>query len=274
MEAPAATLDPRRAPEPVARPVLGFALDLLVALAVMLTVSVVMALGWSVVRGMQISLQHDPAAPPLDHAQLVQLIGTPGPLVLLLIAAVGTGSAALVALAWRRRADRPDPVPFARAWRLPATWGWAGATALATLLLAQLVSWMSAHLLVELTPSNLAVLEPGGARWPWLMFAFAVLAAPLYEELLFRRVLFARLWHAGRPWLALVLSSLAFALVHEPPGLGSNGPATTALLWLVYAGMGAAFAWSYRRTGTLWTPIGAHALHNLVSGLGLFAAFG
>jgi hypothetical protein len=146
--------------------------------------------------------------------------------------------------------------------------------AVATLLLVQVVSWAAARWGPGLTPSNLAVLEPGAAQWPWVMFGFAVLVAPLYEELLFRRVLFARLWRAGRPWLALVLSSLAFAFVHEPPGLGSNGPGTTALLWVVYAGMGAVFAWSYRRTGSLWTPIGAHALHNFVSGLGLVASVG
>lgn len=276
MEATAPTTATKAAssPPPAVRPVLGFVLDLLVALAVLMVTSVVIAVGWSAVRGAQIAIQRGADASPLDAARLTELIGTPGPLVLLAIAALGTGTAAAVAFAWRRRADRPDPLPLARAWREPRTWGWSVVAAAATLMLVQLVSWASARAGIELTPSNQAVLEPGAAQWPWVMFGFAVLVAPLYEELLFRRVLFARLWRAGRPWLALVLSSLAFAFVHEPPGLGTNGAATTALLWVVYAGMGAMFAWSYRRTGSLWTPIGAHALHNFVSGLGLFATPG
>lgn len=269
-----ATVDSHPASPPATRPVRGFVLDLLIALVVLLVASIMIGVGWSVVRGAQIAAQRGAGAPPLDQAQLAQLIGTPGPLVLLAIAAFGTGTAAVVAFVWRRRADRPDPLPLARAWRHAPTWGWAVATAAATLLLAQAVSWISAALAVDLTPSNLAVLEPGAAQWPWLMFGFAVLVAPLYEELLFRRVLFGRMWRAGRPWLGLVLSSLAFALVHEPPGLGANGAATTALLWLVYTGMGAAFAWSYRRSGSLLTPIAAHGLHNLVSGIGLVATFG
>jgi hypothetical protein len=38
-----------------------------------------------------------------------------------------------------------------------------------------------------------------------------------------------------------------------------------AQLWLVYGGMGAAFCWLYRRTGTLWAAITAHALNNAVA---------
>ena len=47
-----------------------------------------------------------------------------------------------------------------------------------------------------------------------LVVLFAVVLAPLYEELLFRRVLFGRLWHAGWPVLGIALSSVIFALVH------------------------------------------------------------
>ncbi|MBM7093286.1 CPBP family intramembrane metalloprotease, partial [Streptomyces sp. S12] len=106
---------------------------------------------------------------------------------------------------------------------------------------------------------------------PWLWMGFAVLIAPAYEELLFRRVLFGRLWAAGRPWLGLVLSSIAFALVHEPPGLGTGRGWGVLVLWSVYATMGAIFAWIYRRTGSLWTPYLAHAGNNLVACLALMA---
>ena len=59
--------------------------------------------------------------------------------------------------------------------------------------------------------------------------------------------------------------------MHEVPGVGGNPLEATLLLWLVYGGMGAAFAWVYWKTGTLWAAIGAHALNNLVSCLILFA---
>jgi membrane protease YdiL (CAAX protease family) len=64
--------------------------------------------------------------------------------------------------------------------------------------------------------------------------------------------------------MGVVLSSLAFALIHEIPGTSANGPAEIAQLWLVYGGMGAAFCWLYQRTGTLWAAI-AHALNNGVA---------
>lgn len=60
-------------------------------------------------------------------------------------------------------------------------------------------------------------------------------------------------------------SSLTFALVHEVPGISGNGVVAIAQLWLVYGGMGAAFAWLYWRTGTLWAPILAHGINNATS---------
>ncbi|KAG1279996.1 hypothetical protein G6F64_014552 [Rhizopus arrhizus] len=71
------------------------------------------------------------------------------------------------------------------------------------------------------------------ARFPLFLVLFAVVLAPAYEELLFRRVLFGRLWKAGRPWLGIILSSLAFALVHEVPGLSKNSLLGMLQLWLV-----------------------------------------
>jgi len=36
-------------------------------------------------------------------------------------------------------------------------------------------------------------------------------------------------------------------------------------LWVIYGGMGAAFAWVYRRTGTLWAAVIAHAVNNAIA---------
>ncbi len=63
----------------------------------------------------------------------------------------------------------------------------------------------------------------------------------------------------------MALSSLVFALVHEMPGLNGKPAESTAFLIVVYAGMGAIFAWVYRRTGTLGAPIAAHILNNAIA---------
>ena len=126
------------------------------------------------------------------------------------------------------------------------------------------VSWLGEQWGIRPTPTNLAMVEEAMARFPLFMLAFTVLLAPAYEELLFRRVLFGRLWAAGLPWTGLLLSSVAFALVHELPGATAGGW-ETGQLWLVYGVMGGAFAWLYRRTGTLWAPIAAHAVNNAVA---------
>ena len=63
----------------------------------------------------------------------------------------------------------------------------------------------------------------------------------------------------------MALSSVIFALVHEMPGLNGKPAGSTAFLILVYTGMGAIFAWVYRRTGTLWAPVAAHILNNAIA---------
>jgi len=95
-----------------------------------------------------------------------------------------------------------------------------------------------------------------------LLLLFAVVLAPIYEEMLFRRVLFGRLWRDGWPLLGAVCSAVLFAFMHEPPLVGDKALAAQLPLWLVYTCMGLAFAWVYRRTGSLVAPIIAHGLNN------------
>ena len=128
-----------------------------------------------------------------------------------------------------------------------------------------LLGWIMRRAGVEPVPTNLALVEEAARQWPLVLVLFAVALAPAYEELLFRRVLFGRFLAAGRPWLGLVLASLAFALVHEVPGLSANPPLAVLQLWTIYGAMGAAFGWLYWRTGTLWAPVLAHALNNALA---------
>lgn len=87
-----------------------------------------------------------------------------------------------------------------------------------------------------------------------LSIVVAVLLAPVIEEVIFRGVLFQALSAATGLVPAILLSSLAFALIHlEIAALPYRG----ALFLL-----GAWFAASLQRSGSLVVPITAHAAFN------------
>ena len=86
-----------------------------------------------------------------------------------------------------------------------------------------------------------------------LFSPFAVIVAPIAEEVFFRFYVFRFIaTHAGVP-AGLVISSLMFSVNHfHTPGL------------LIYLGIGCVFAWVYHRTGRLLAPIVGHATLNAV----------
>ena len=240
----------------------AFALDVLLAITLSFSTLMLGLFGWAVWRGIQLAQQAGGA----PDAQAVQAqLGTPPVLFLIVMTLISTGGTALVLYAWRRRATPEERrESFARL-RRSRTWAWALLAGLATFVFSSLMSAGGRALGLDLEPSNLDLIKDGFARYPVFLALFAVVLAPLYEELLFRRVLFGRLWRAGWPVLGLVLSSLVFALVHELPGLNGKPTSSTLFLIVVYAGMGGIFAWVYRRTGTLWAPIAAHILNNAIA---------
>lgn len=258
-------------PAVATRPVAGFVVDLLLAIALVLGVSLAGGVLWAVVRGFQLGLQ---GGAPVDPVELTARIGQPGGLALIGISIASTASAALVLYFWRRRATVAERATSHRALRRLATWGWAAVAGIATFAFSTMATVLGQQSGVEQMPSNLPLIESVGGTHPALLLVFAVLLAPACEELLFRRVLFGRLWAAGRPWLGLALSSIVFALMHELPGLTGNDWPATLLLWTCYAAMGAVFAWIYWRTGTLWAAILAHAVNNLLACTLLLAGIG
>ncbi|MBK0053976.1 CPBP family intramembrane glutamic endopeptidase [Stenotrophomonas sp. S39] len=258
---PPATAAPRRG-----SPVAGFFIDLGIGAATLFILSLVSGLAWGLYRGIQVgyaSAKNNGAA--IDPASVTEALGTPGALAQVLMALVSTGGAALLLYFWRRPANAAERQASAQALRRPSTWGWTLLVATLIVIGSNGIAFLAKQLGVEPVPTNLALMQHAIERFPLFLVLFAVVLAPAYEELLFRRVLFGRLWQAGRPWLGMLLSSLAFALIHEIPGTSANGPAEIAQLWLVYGGMGAAFCWLYRRTGTLWAAIIAHGLNNAVA---------
>ena len=256
---PAVPSSPRTPGSPLA----GFFIDLGIGAAVLLSLSLIGGLVWGLYRGAIVGYQAARDGTDASAvAGLAQQLGQPGALAQILMALVATGGAALVLYFFRRRATPAERALSFQAARRPSTWGWTLLVATGVIIGSNLIAWLAKQAGIEPVPTNLALMEQAITRFPWFLALFAVVLAPAYEELLFRRVLFGRLWQAGRPALGIVLSSLAFALVHEIPGTSANGPWEISQLWLVYGGMGAAFAWLYQRTGTLWAPIAAHGLNN------------
>ncbi len=89
----------------------------------------------------------------------------------------------------------------------------------------------------------------------------AVFIAPVFEELFFRKQLFARFAAAGYALPGYCLSSMLFALMHEP--VPTQGITRWVLMLAVYGSMGAVFAWVYQKTGRLWPAILEHASNNV-----------
>ncbi|MCD0278374.1 CPBP family intramembrane metalloprotease [Xanthomonas melonis] len=255
---------------PLAPVLLGFGVDVLIAIGLLLTLSVAGFALWGALRG----IAHVQAAKAQgltpSPAEVMAAIGQPGVMVQLLVALVSTATPALVLYYWRRRATPAEQAASRSAARRVSTWAWTGLIAAAVFLFSNLVSAVASALGIKPVPTNLPLMEEAIQQWPWALAVFAVLIAPAYEELLFRRVLFGRLLAAGRPCLGIVLSGAIFALIHEVPGISGNGPAAIVQLWLVYGSMGAAFAWLYWRTGTLWAPIAAHGINNATALVALY----
>src|SRR4051794_28493731 len=243
------------------RPVAGFFLDLAIAIGAMLFLSVASGMAWAVFKGVQLAV----GGGVPDPAAIMRAIGQPDALAMIWMTLASTGGAALVVYFWRRRATGAERTASLQASRKISTWGWVLATAATTFLFSTAITSLSQLLGVKPEPTNLAIIEAAFLTNPVFLALFGILIAPAYEELLFRRVLFGRLWAAGRPWLGVALSSAAFALMHEIPGTTGNSWQATGVLWLTYGFMGAAFALVYWRTRTLWASIAAHALNNAVA---------
>lgn len=89
-----------------------------------------------------------------------------------------------------------------------------------------------------------------GAGNPLWLIGLAVVAAPLFEEFLFRGLIFQGLRRSTTPAVAVLGSAAVFALIHPPIAV------------IPVFGLGIVTAISFQRTGFLLTPIMAHAVYN------------
>lgn len=176
--------------------------------------------------------------------------GAPGPtLVLVLIAAVSAGLAALVALLPRIRSAAALGLvrPTGRWLLIGAGCGLAGFLVNRVLILGY----------VAITgdqgnpQQNLADTAMGGSLAQFaLLLLFGAVLTPIGEEALFRGIGYGWL----RRWgfvLAAVLSSLIFGLAH-----GINVVLPAAVL------LGLLHAWLYERSGSIWPAVISHAVNN------------
>lgn len=98
---------------------------------------------------------------------------------------------------------------------------------------------------------------------------YAVVIAPVHEELFFRGVLFRAVRDRHGLVLGLVVTGIGFALIHYLPGPWQD----SVLLMAVMLVNGMALAWFYERRGTLVAPIVAHMVFNVI-GLSLIFTLG
>jgi membrane protease YdiL (CAAX protease family) len=234
----------------------GFAIDVAIAFLVGAGLMLAASLALGMVSGISAAVQG------ADSSAVRDAMASPGASAAIAMVLVASATTALLLYSWRRPATVTERRYSHEQLRRARTWGLAAATGLLMFVATSLASWILQRVGLPPSPTNLAPIRAALAEHPGFIVFFTVVAAPLYEELLFRRVLFGRFWQAGRPVLGMWLSGAVFALSHEIPGTGSGPIAATLCLFLVYAAMGAAFAWLYRRTATLWAPILAHALNN------------
>ena len=121
----------------------------------------------------------------------------------------------------------------------------------ATGLYAALVQWFGIERLQppEIPPG--IVLPGAGAA---LTFIALVLWTPFTEEVFFRGFVFTGLWPRLGSTGAIIVSALIFSLFH---------PALGVLIPIFITGV--LLAWLYRRTGSLWPSIVAHAGQNAIA---------
>lgn len=93
--------------------------------------------------------------------------------------------------------------------------------------------------------------------WIQVLLSFtAICVSPFIEEYIFRGILIDGCLAELSFWPPVVISGVAFALVHANSTIAS---------WLIYAVMGGTFAYIYRKTGKLQSTIILHGLNNLLA---------
>jgi membrane protease YdiL (CAAX protease family) len=105
--------------------------------------------------------------------------------------------------------------------------------------------------------------------WGLVSFAiFAVIAAPVLEEFVFRGLLFRSIADRKGFWAGAIVSALAFGAFHLlTPGDGLD----VLALGITHVGTGLGLAWIYWRRKNLLASIAGHAIFNLIAVVAIIA---
>lgn len=100
-------------------------------------------------------------------------------------------------------------------------------------------------------------------EYPALLGFATVFLAPVYEELLYRGLLFQGFQRKNR-LLAYALSAGVFSAIHVVGYIGLYDPLTLVLCFAQYLPAGIALAWAYEKSDTIVTPIMMHIIINAI----------
>jgi membrane protease YdiL (CAAX protease family) len=150
---------------------------------------------------------------------------------------------------------RHQPLPIADALQLRQNWR-KGVLVGGGVALVYLV------LITVLDPRAVVLKMPIGFS-TWFNY---IIGSPLAEEILYRGVLFQYLSQHMTLWRAALLSTAAFTLMHIPVWILLNEFSAAQLMTSVLqiAAYGIVFALLCRFTRSLWAPLTAHWLNNLI----------
>lgn len=83
-------------------------------------------------------------------------------------------------------------------------------------------------------------------------FLYVMIAAPIMEEIIFRRVFFANLIKPTNVYIAAIISAIIFAFMHQDTR------------FLVYVAMGLWFAFIYYKSKNIYVSAGSHIIMNAI----------
>jgi membrane protease YdiL (CAAX protease family) len=111
--------------------------------------------------------------------------------------------------------------------------------------------------------------SPDLSGWGLVSFAvFAVIAAPVLEEFVFRGLLFRSIADRHGFWPGALVSGIAFGAFHL---LTPGSRLDVLALGVIHVGTGIGLAWIYRWRRNILAPIAGHAMFNLIAVVAIIA---
>jgi len=158
-------------------------------------------------------------------------------------------------LAWARRGRLSALLPWRGvAWRRAAVWIVLGVAGTQAVSIGFSLVLRACGVRVPMQEAMRLILGLDNAGEAVLTLVAGAVLVPVCEEIVFRGVIFGALWRRMALWAAVLISAMAFAIVHME------------LAYLLPVGvLGAVCAVSYARTQSLVIPAGIHVLNNLAA---------